>query len=228
MCSVIAGITALTTVASGVMTYQAQQSQAEAQAAAYEAQAKNYENQAHAAQASANQEAKKQEIIADNYAREGRELRDRRRLVQGQQRAQTGAAGIQFSGSALDILSAGNNAYAQDQMTLLSNQRNDNWSSRINQTNFLNDKASFEVSSRNAMKSAEYTRDMAKQQGLATILGTATSVAGGLVGNMGGGARAASSATKNYSFGNYSTDMGYNTIGTFNKGKYTFSQGKWF
>lgn len=228
MCSVIAGITALTTVASGVMTYQAQQSQAEAQAAAYEAQAKNYENQAHAAQASANQEAKKQEIIADNYAREGRELRDRRRLVQGQQRAQTGAAGIQFSGSALDILSAGNDAYAQDQMTLLSNQRNDNWSSRINQTNFLNDKASFEVSSRNAMKSAEYTRDMAKQQGLATILGTATSVAGGLVGNMGGGARAASSATKNYSFGNYRTDMGYNTIGTFNKGKYTFSQGKWF
>ena len=51
-----------------------------------------------------------------------RRLRARQRLAEGAQRAQTGASGLDFSGSSMDILSSGLEAYNQDQVNLLNNQ----------------------------------------------------------------------------------------------------------
>jgi hypothetical protein len=231
MCSILAGLSALFTIGSGMMQYQAQQEQARAQERAYLVQAENERRQAELAQQNANVEAKKQEIAADNYARQGKELRDRRRLAEGQQRAQTGAAGIAFSGSSLDLLSAGRDAYAEDQITLLNNQRNENYGYRVNQMNYLNDKASFLTAADNAEMDAAYARRVGKQQGLATILGTATSVIGGLAGSFGGGGssggttKASGSGTGGgYSFGSINSNMGFGTTSNFSGGKYSFSR----
>ena len=120
MCSVIAGLTAL----GGIFQYRLQLQQANAQASMYRAQAD-------AAEQNARSENRKQEQIADNYAAQADKLRSRRRLIEGSQRAQTGAAGLNFGGSAFDILSSSYDAYLLDQMTLLSNQRNDNYNSRV-------------------------------------------------------------------------------------------------
>lgn len=215
MCSVIAGLSALLTLGSGYASYQAAQAQADAQAAAYEAQAQNQRNQAEADAYNARLEGKKQELIADKYAREGKELRDRRRIIAGQQKAQTGAAGIDFTGSALDILSAGRDAYAQDQMTLLSNQRNENFDSRVNQYNFNLSKLNNEVAARNSERNADYVRQQARQQGLATILGTATSMIGGIMGSAGGGVGNSGSSGSSMQMGSVSTSMGHGVTATF-------------
>mgnify|MGYP001161764350 FL=1 len=160
MCSVIAGLTAL----GGIFQYRQQQQQANAQAAMYRAQAD-------AAEQNARIENRKQEQIADNYAAQADKLRSRRRLIEGSQRAQTGAAGLNFGGSAMDILSSSNDAYLQDQMTLLSNQRNDNYNSRVAESNY-------EAQAANDRTAASNIKRAAKWQGLSTILGTAASVYG--------------------------------------------------
>lgn len=209
MCSVLAGLTAIT----GVLQYQAQQDQAAAQAARYRAEAENYQNQALAAQQNAQIEGKKQEVIADNYARQEKELRDRRRIIAGQQRAQAGAAGIGQGGSLLDIQSAGDEAYVQDKLTLLSNQRYENYDSRSNQMNYMNQRDSYNVSARNALKDADYAEDIGKAQGLMTILGTATSIIGGLGGSGGG----ASSSSGNVATST-SSNVGTNTTANWNLG----------
>lgn len=221
MCSIIAGLSILATAASGYMQYEGQKAQAEQQAAALRAQAQNQENQAKAAQQNAQIEGKKQELIADQYAREGRDLKDRRRIVQGAQKAQTGAAGIAFSGSALDLLAAGNEAYAQDQLTLQSNQAIDNWESRQRQMNHLHESESYMVASRNSLRDADAVMANLKSQRMGTILGTAFSVAGTALGAMGGSSGGGSSYTPS----SVSTDMGYGTTSTFSSstGKYTFS-----
>jgi hypothetical protein len=167
MCSVLAGLTAL----GGIMNYQQQQAQADAQAEAYN-------RQAEAAEQNARIEGKRQEQIADKYARESDNLRQRQRIIAGQQRAQAGSAGLGMAGSVMDILSAGNEAYNQDKMTLLSNQRNDNFNSRVTQSNYLNQAASYR-------SAADNTRSVAKTAGIATILGTAASIYG--MGGFGGG-----------------------------------------
>lgn len=167
MCSVLAGLTAL----SGYMQYQSQQEQADAQAKAYEAQARADEQNARI-------ENRRMEQDADNYAQKSRELQQRRRITEGQQRAQAGAAGIGMAGSPLDILSSGYDAYTQDQMTLLSNQRNDNYNRRLNETNFLTQAAGHRAA-------ADNVRSVAKTQGMMTILGTAASIYG--MGGFGGG-----------------------------------------
>lgn len=170
MCSVVAGLTAL----GGVMNYQQQQAQADAQARAYEAQAD-------AAEQNARTEGRRQEQIADKYARESENLRQRQRIIAGQQRAQAGSAGLGMAGSPLDILSSGMDAYNQDKMTLLSNQRNDNYNRRVAQSNYLNQAASYR-------SAADNTRSVAKTAGVATILGTAASIYG--MGPFGNGSHA--------------------------------------
>lgn len=167
MCSVLSGLTAL----GGIMNYQQQQAQAEAQARTYEAQAE-------AADQNARIEGRRQEQIADKYARESENLRQRQRIIAGQQRAQAGSAGLGMAGSVMDILGAGNDAYNQDKMTLLYNQRNDNYNSRVTQSNYLNQAASYR-------SAADNTRSVAKTAGIATILGTAASIYG--MGGFGGG-----------------------------------------
>lgn len=160
MCSVMAGLTAL----AGYSSYRSGQEQANAQAAAYRAQAD-------AAERNAQIEGRKQEQIADNYAEQARQLQQRRRIIAGQQAAQAGSAGLSMSGSALDILSAGYDAYNEDQMTLLGNQRNDNYNSRVAQSNYLNQAAGMRAAASNVKANA-------RAQGMATILGTAASIYG--------------------------------------------------
>lgn len=176
MCSVIAGLTAL----GGALQYKSQQQAAKQQEAAYRAQAD-------AAEQNARIEGKKQEQIADNYARQANQLRARQRLAEGAQRAETGAAGIGFTGSAMDILSSGLSAYQQDQEDSLWNQRNDNYNSRVAQTNYLTQAA-------NARAAAGNVKRAAKWQGVSTILGTAASIYG-LTATPGSGAAAASKAS---------------------------------
>lgn len=160
MCSVMAGLMGL----SGYMQYNSQKQAADAQSAAYNAQAQ-------AAEQNARIETRRQEQIADTYAQQQQALRDRRRLAEGQQRAAAGAAGLGMSGSMLDILSSGYDAYTNDQMNLLTNQRNDNYNSRIAETNWLHQASS-------ARSAAANVRSAAKTQGMATILGTAASIYG--------------------------------------------------
>lgn len=220
MCSVLAGLTAL----GGIMNYQQQQAQADAQAAAYE-------RQAEAAEQNARIEGKRQEQIADKYARESDNLRQRQRIIAGQQRAQAGSAGLGMAGSPLDILSAGNEAYNQDKMTLLSNQRNDNYNSRVTQSNYLNQAASYR-------SAADNTRSAAKTAGIATILGTAASIygmggfGGGGAGSAGGNvAKSTTAPVGTNTMASWSMGSGYSftpinswghslDMGTFNKNNY--------
>ena len=209
MCSVLAGLTAL----GGIMNYQQQQAQADAQAEAYK-------RQAEAAEQNARIEGKRQEQIADKYARESDNLRQRQRIIAGQQRAQAGSAGLGMAGSVMDILSAGNEAYNQDKMTLLYNQRNDNFNSRVTQSNYLNQAASYR-------SAAENTLYNAKIGGVATILGTAASIYG--MGGFGGGG--ASSAGGNVAKSTTS-QVGTNTTASWSMGSgYSFaptnSLGNW-
>lgn len=160
MCSLAAGLMG----AAGLFGYQQQVKQAEQQSNALKAQAEADERNAQI-------EGRKQEQIADNYAKEARDLRNRQRLAQGAQRAQAGSAGIGFSGSQQDILSSSLSAYKEDQQTLLTNQRNDNYNSRVVQTNYLNDAAQKRAEADNVVSSA-------KAQLIPTLLSTASSIVG--------------------------------------------------
>ena len=141
MCGWVAGLTAL----GGLFQYKQQQAQANAQASMYRAQAD-------AAAQNARIENRKQEQIADNYAQQQEALRARHRLAMGAQRAETGAAGLNFAGSAMDILSSGYDAYNKE-------------SNYINQANQAN-------------AAAGNVKRAARMAGFATILGTAASVYG--------------------------------------------------
>lgn len=160
MCSVMAGLTAL----GGYMQYRSQQQAGKAQAAMYH-------QQAQAAQQNAKIEARRQEQMADNYQQQQRDLRSRQRLQEGALRAQTGSAGLNFTGSPMDILTSSYDAAKQDQLNLLSNQRNDNYSSRVAESNYINQAAAANAAASNA-------RHVARMQGIGTILGTAASVYG--------------------------------------------------
>lgn len=160
MCSIAAGLLG----ASAFLGYRQQVQQAETQSNALKAQAEADEQNAKV-------EGRKQEQIADNYANESKQLRSRQRLAQGAQRAQAGAAGVDFSGSQMDLLSSSMDAYKNDQATLLSNQRNDNYNSRVVQTNYLNDASQKRTAADNIVSSA-------KSQWLPTLLSTAASIAG--------------------------------------------------
>lgn len=181
MCSVVAAIGGLLTGLQGYASYKSQVEAAEAQA---DSQASMYRAQAQAAEHNAKIESKKQEQIADNYGQQQRELRARHRINAGQVRAGAGAAGLDMSGSMLDILSSGQEAYDQDKLTLLTNQRNDNYESRAQQTNYENEAGAARVAIKNTYA------DLARQKnGIMwnSILGTAASIAAPFIGGSGGG-----------------------------------------
>lgn len=193
MCSLLAGIGAGLSALSGYAQYQSQKEAIDSQA---KTQAAMYNAQAEAADRNAKIESRKQEQIADNYAREAKDLRSRQRLSAGALRAQTGAAGLDMSGSAMDILSSGQEAYWQDQMTLLGNQRNDNYSSRLQQANYLYDAASNRAAASNVMEQAKRQK---KALMWSTVLGTASSIAGSFIGGSGKtGSTASSGISKTY------------------------------
>jgi hypothetical protein len=197
----------------GVMQYQAQQEQADAQARAYE-------RQAEAEEANARYERRAQEQIADNAARETENLKHRQRLIAGQTRAQAGAAGLSLSGSPLDILSSGYDAYEQDKETALANQRNANFDKRVSESNFLNAAAGHRAS-------ADNVREAAKWQGAATILGTAASIYGNIGGSGGSSAGSSSAGSSFNAPKSISSSVGTNTTAnwTLNSG-YTFTPTK--
>lgn len=181
MCSVVAAIGGLLTGLQGYASYKSQVEAAEAQA---DSQASMYRAQAQAAEHNAKIESKKQEQIADNYGQQQRELRARHRINAGQVRAGAGAAGLDMFGSMMDILSSGQEAYDQDKLTLLTNQRNDNYESRAQQTNYENEAGAARVAIKNTYA------DLARQkQGIMwnSILGTAASIAAPYIGGSGGG-----------------------------------------
>lgn len=221
MCSVLGAISALATAAGGYMQYQAQQDAAEAQA-------RNYERQAEIATQNAKIKNRQQEQEADNAARETEQLRQRQRVIRAQNIAKFGAAGLSgTTGSPLDILNASNDAYEQDKETSLMNQRNRNYGLRVEENNFLNDAAGYRAA-------ADNTRDAAKSAGLATILGTAASIAGNFAGFGGGGGSSsgttgASGAGAGSSFSSpaISSKVGTNTTATWSMGTgYTFNPTK--
>lgn len=156
----------------GFLQYKQQQAAASNQASMYRAQAD-------AAEQNARVENRKQEQIADQYAQQAEKLRARQRIAAGRANAAAGAAGIASgSGSVLDILASSEDAYREDQANLLSNQRNDNYASRVTQSNYLNQAASHRASAKNV-------EAQAKWNGISTILGTAASIVSG--GSFGGG-----------------------------------------
>lgn len=181
MCSVMAGIGAALSLFQGYTSYQSQKEQIQAQA---DSQASMYRAQAAAAEHNAKIEAKKQEQIADQYGEEAKRLRARQRLSEGRVRAGAGAAGIDASGSIMDILSSGQEAYVSDQMTLLGNQRNENYSSRVQQSNYLNEAGSNRAAATNVLNDA--SRQISALR-TSTILGTAASIAAPFIGGSGGG-----------------------------------------
>ena len=130
------------TVLQGINQYNAQRQQYNAQAAMYNAQATAAENNAKISQ-------RKQEQIAEQYANQQRKLNDRMRLAAGQTAAQAGASGLQLSGSPLDLLSSSYSAWHDDSNTLLSNQRNDVWSERLNEINYTNQANAYRASAAN-------------------------------------------------------------------------------
>lgn len=154
------GLTAL----QGYTQYRAADAQADAQMAYYNAQAD-------AAEQNARIQERRGEQIADQYLQQQQKLDDRRRLIRGQQAASAGASGLAAGGSVLDVMGSSEDAYRQDSLNLLSNQRNDTWSNYVNVVNYQNQANAFRASAANA-----------EQQGKAnkfnTILGTATSMFG--------------------------------------------------
>lgn len=160
MCSITAGLMG----AAALFGYRQQVEQAENQSKALKAQAEAYEQNTRI-------EGRKQEQLADNYAKEAKDLRNRQRLAQGTQRAEAGAAGIGFSGSQQDLLSSSLKAYGEDQQTLLTNQRNDNYNSRVTQTNYIN-------AANQKRSEADNVVESAKGQLIPTLLSTASSIVG--------------------------------------------------
>lgn len=160
MCGVIEALT-------GVMTLM----QARQQNQQYKAQEAAYKAQEIAAEQNARITEKKGEQIADKYAVEQQRLDDKRRLVRGQIAAEQGAAGFTGIGSGLDILASSGNAYMQDSMNLLKNQRNDAWSNYADTVNFENQAAGARAARRNIAAQR-------KAAMFSTILGGAASIYG--------------------------------------------------
>ena len=220
MCSVMAGIGAALSLFGGYASYESQrqqiQAQADSQASMYRAQAQADEYNAKLREQEAKVEARKQEQIADNYGEEARRLRARQRIAEGKLRAQTGAAGLDMSGSAMDILSSGQEAYWQDQITLLGNQRNDNYSSRVQQSNYLREAENNRNSAEsNRVAASNVLADADRQIGAlrtSTILGTAASIVP-MFG--GGGSSGATSGTSSASGSGTSWGGGWNNPYTF-------------
>ena len=155
MCSLTLALTGLTTGLSMVGQYQ----QSRAQAAAYEAQAQAAQIQAEAQAEAARQQAeakyeaqqaeaeyqnarvqnRKGEQTAEQFAEQQRQLDARRRLTIAQQNAAAGAAGISGGlGSSLDIYNASMDAWEQDSLSLLNNQRNTLYDNYVQEVNIRN------------------------------------------------------------------------------------------
>lgn len=135
----------------------------------YKQQQRMYEAQAQTAQQNAAIISKQREQQAEAYAQKQRQLNDRFRLARGQARAEAGASGLTADGSVADILSSSEDAYKQDSINLLQNQRNDSWSSYVNEVNYRNQANAYNAAASNARKQGH-------QKMFATLVGSAANI----------------------------------------------------
>lgn len=205
MCSLVAGLTAL----SGIVSYKAQQAQAEQQAQQYRnqaelqrSQAAQYRAQEEAAKRNAEIENRKVEQQVDNTAREQSRMRAQRATEEGKLRASAGASGLGFGGSVGDLLSVSNENYLTDQYNLLTNSRNQTFDTKVVAANYLNqansyNRAAFDYdrSAASYEQAANDVQSNARWAGLTTLLGTATSIAGNT--SWGGGSAKTAASTAN-------------------------------
>lgn len=137
----------------------------------YKSQQRAYEAQAETARQNAAIQERQRSQQADAYAQKQAQLNDKMRLVRGQAAAQAGASGLSMGGSVNDILDSSYDAYQKDSTNLLTNQRNDSWSTYVNQVNYLNQASSYD-------NAARQVRKQGHQQIFSTILGAAASAYG--------------------------------------------------
>lgn len=156
----VAAIPYVLAAASGAMTYMGQRQEAKAQAAMYNAKAAADEQNARI-------QARQNEQVADRYADEQGKLDAKHKLFRAAAVAEAGASGLSgMSGSVLDIMGAGREAYKDDSLSLLANQRNDVYGGQLQEFNFKE--------SSKANRTAAYNvRKQAQIAGIGTILGTA-------------------------------------------------------
>lgn len=150
----------------------------------YKSQQRAYEAQEAVARQNAAIAARQREQQADAYAQKQSQLNDRMRLVRGQAAAAAGAGGFTADGSINDILDSSYDAYKQDSMNLLSQQRSDSWSQYVNQVNYINQANAYD-------NAARQVRKQGHQKIFGTLLGAAATAYGqgwiGGSGSSGGG-----------------------------------------
>ena len=223
MCGVIEGLTAAMT---GLQMY-GQRQQYKAQEAAYNAQAQAADANAKIMEQNQRINDRKAENIADAYAYQQSKLDDKRRLVRGQIAAAQGASGLTGVGSGLDILGASNEAYYQDSMNLLQNQRNDIYSNRIDNWNLENQKIGY-MNQASAYRSAAAN---AVQQGRLGMLSTLAGGALSIYGLKGSNQNTSSTGSGTLSAGNTNvngyTVTPWNSAGRWDEPLSIGSFGKW-
>lgn len=175
MCSLALALTGLTTGLQMAGQYQ----QSRAQAASLEAQSQAAKAQADAAYQNAKIQSRQSEQMAEQYAQQQRSLDARRKLVIGQQTAQAGASGIAGGvGSSLDMYNATMDAYNEDSINLLNNQRNSMYSNYVQEVNLRNQGNAYTAQSANYKAQASAAKSAGNVAMIGTLLGGAASMYG--------------------------------------------------
>ena len=167
MCSITMALAGLSTGLSmygqqqqtkaAVASANAQAQAAADQAAAAKAQAEQQRQQAEASYQNARIQSRKGEQVAEQFAQKQQQLNARRSLAIASNNAQMGAAGIVSGvGSGLDILTATNDAWEQDSINLLENQRNATYDNYVQEVNYRNQG--------NAQQAQAFNTDLTAQQ----------------------------------------------------------------
>ena len=191
MCSITLALAGLTTGLQMAGQYQ----QSRAQAASLNAQAEAAQRQADAAYQNAKIQGRKGEQMAVQYAQEQRRLDNQRRLVIGQQTAQAGASGLAGGvGSSLDVYNASMEAWNEDSLNLLNNQRNAMYDNYIGEVNLRNQGNEYTAQSANYKAQASAAKSAGNMAMFTTLLSGAASMYG-MKGAGGGGSETASTAT---------------------------------
>lgn len=141
------------------MQLSSQHQQAKQQEQAYKAQAA-------AAQQNAAIASKQREQQSEQYAQKQQHLNSKMRLARGQALASAGSSGLTSDGSVSDVLSSSEDQYKQDSMNLLQNQRNDTWSTYVNEVNYRNQANAYNAAAQNAKANG-------RMQMFSTLVGTA-------------------------------------------------------
>lgn len=191
-----------------VMQLSGQHQQAKQQEQAYKAQAQ-------AAQQNAAIMSRQREQQAEAYAQKQSQLNDRMRLARGQALAAAGSSGLTDSGSVSDILSSSEDAYRKDSMNLLQNQRNDSWSTYVNEVNYRNQASAYNAAAKNAKANG-------KMQMFSTLVGAAANAySKGMI----GGSKGTTTATTS-SDGWYDANSDFNLPASNMNGFNLYNQAK--